>query len=71
MARPDYIIIDTLNIKRRNHWKKIKNVLEKNYPDLVEKWDHVLFYENDYYEKLKQRLIKLFKKYEIKYEFCF
>jgi len=37
MARPDYIIVDTLNIKGRNHWKKIKNVLEKNYPDLVEK----------------------------------
>jgi len=70
MVRPDYILIDKLNIKGRNHWNKIKKVLEMYYPDLVEKWEYILFYENDYYEKLKQRITGIFQKYDIKYEFC-
>jgi len=71
LVRPDYILIDRLNIKGRNHWNKIKNVLETNYPDLVEKWEGVLFSENDYYEKLKQRMTEILQNHDIKYEFCF
>jgi DNA repair photolyase len=71
MSKPDKIFVDKLNIKGQNHWSKIKNVLEKSYPDLVKRWEEVLFSENDYYEKLKQRITEIFQNYEIKYEFCF
>jgi len=71
MARPDYVLIDRLNIKGPNHWNKIKKVLEKNYPDLVEKWKQVLFSQTDYHRELKKRLTEIFQNYEVKHEFCF
>lgn len=69
-TKPDKIYIDKLNIKRGDHWKRIKNVLEKNYPEMIEKWEKVLFSKNDYYDKLKQR-IKKFENPEVKFEFCY
>lgn len=69
-AKPDKIYIDKLNIKRGDHWKKIKFVLEKNYPEMVEKWEKVLFSKNDYYDNLKQR-IKKFEDLGVKFEFCY
>ena len=71
LVKPDYVLIDKLNIKGPYHWNKIKNVLEKNYPELVKKWEKVLFSRTDYYEKLKQRITEIFQNYDIKYEFCF
>ncbi len=71
LVRPDYILIDKLNIKSQEHWEKIKNVLEMNYPNLVKKWKKVLFSKNDYYDKLKQRIIEIIQNYDIKYEFCY
>jgi hypothetical protein len=71
MAKPDKIYVDRLNIKRKDHWEKIKAVLAANYPDMVDKWEKVLFSENDYYEKLKQRIVELFQKYDLKYELCY
>ncbi|NIM47397.1 MAG: radical SAM protein [Candidatus Aenigmarchaeota archaeon] len=71
LVKPDYILVDKLNIKDSNHWNKIKIVLEKNYPDLVNKWKEVLFGESDYYGRLRERLIELFQIYDIKNEFCF
>ena len=71
LAKPDYVLVDRLNIKGRNHWNKIKDVLKIYYPKLIEKWEEVLFSRSDYYEKLKQRLIGLFQNYDVKYEFCY
>jgi DNA repair photolyase len=70
-AKPDRIYVDRLNIKRRDHWKKIKDVLEKNYPEMVEKWERVLFSKNGYYEELKQKIIDLSKNSATKFEFCY
>jgi len=70
-VRPDYIYVDRLNIKRSLHWRKIRKILEKNYPELFEKWERILFSENDYYEKIKKRVIELCKKYNLKYELCY
>jgi len=69
-AKTDKIFIDRLNIKRGDHWNKIKEVLEKNYPEMVEKWEKVLFSKNDYYDNLKQR-IKKFENSGVKFEFCY
>lgn len=71
MVKPDYILVDKLNIKSQDHWNKIKDALEKNYPELVEKWKEVLFSGSDYYEKLKQKIIEISRNYDIKCEFCF
>ncbi len=71
LAKPDYVLVDSLNVKGKNHWNKIKSVLKIYYPKLIEKWEEVLFSRSDYYEKLKQRLIGLFQNYDMKYEFCY
>jgi DNA repair photolyase len=70
-VKPDKIYIDKLNIKRKYHWDKIKGVLATNYPDMVERWEQVLFSENDYYDKLKQQIVELLQKYDLKYELCY
>ena len=70
-VKPDYIYIDKLNIKRSLHWKKIKNILEKNYPKLVEKWEKILFSENGYYQRIKERIIEICMSYGLKYKFCY
>lgn len=69
--KPDRIYVDKLNVKSQTQWKKIENVLELNYPQLLNQWKEVLFSKNDYYSKLKQRIIELFKSYDLKYEFCY
>ncbi|MEM5778641.1 MAG: radical SAM protein [Candidatus Aenigmatarchaeota archaeon] len=71
LIKPDKIYVDKLNIKCPEHWKKIKNFLEKNFPELSKKWEQVLFTKNDYYENLKQKIIEIFNSYNLKYEFCF
>jgi DNA repair photolyase len=71
LARPEKIYVDKLNIKGLKHWEKVKNVLESNFPDMVGKWEQTLFTKNDYYEKLKQRILEVSKSYDLKYEFCY
>lgn len=70
-AKPDYVIVDRLNIKRPVHWKRLKSILEKNYPQLVDKWQEILFSDNEYYKGIKDRLAKLFQNYGLKYEMCY
>ena len=71
LIKPEKVYVDKLNIKCPEHWEKIKSVLEKNLPDLSKKWEQVLFTKNDYYYKLKQKIVELFQKYDLKYEFCY
>ena len=70
-AKPDRIFADKMNIKRPVHWTKLKSVLEKNYPDLVDRWQEILFTDNDYYDVLKQKLIELFRKHGLNYSICY
>jgi len=70
-VKPDYIYLDSLNIKNRIHWRKIRKVLEKHYPKLVEEWEKILFTKNDYYNKIKKRVVELCKKYYLEYELCY
>jgi len=71
MTKPDKVYVDKLNIKSKNHWNKIKSVVQANFPDMVDKWEQILFSENDYYEKLKQTIVELLQKYDLKYELCY
>jgi DNA repair photolyase len=70
-SRVDRVMVDRLNAKGYHHWNSIKAFLSKNYPDMIDRWKHVLYSKNDYYEELRQRLIELFKSYGVKYEFCY
>jgi len=71
MVKPDKVYVDKLNIKGHNHWNRIKEVVEANFPEMVEKWEQVLFSESDYYEKLKHQIVDLLNKNDLKYELCF
>lgn len=70
-VKPNYIYVDKLNIKNRIHWYRIRKVLEKEYPEMCEKWEKILFSENDYYENLKNDVKKLCGKYNLKYVLCY
>jgi len=70
-VKPDYIYVDKLNIKNRSHWIKIRNILEKSYPELVEEWERILFSKNDYYQKIKERIIEICINHDLKFKFCY
>ena len=70
-AKPDKVFADRLNIKRPVQWTRLKAVLEKNYPELVDKWQNILFSDNDYYKELKKELVQRFKKCGLTYSICY
>lgn len=63
------ILVDKLNLKP-GIWGSLSAVLEKNYPDLVEKWREVLFSKTDYWEKLRERIEKICGEKKLKCVFC-
>ena len=69
-AKVDFMYIDKLNLKS-GVWENLKNVLEKDYPELLPKWNEAIFSENDYFKNLKQKITKLCEKNNIKYNFCY
>jgi DNA repair photolyase len=66
---PEKIYFDKLNVKNPFHWKKLKSFLEENYKDLSGKWEQAI--SNDYYKKLKERIIEICKNLNLNYEFCY
>jgi len=64
----DHIFVDKLNLKS-NTWQNIRIILEKNYPEMIEKWQSAL-YEPEYYRNLKTK-IKSILSNRIRYNFCF
>lgn len=71
LTKPDKIYVNKLNIKCPAHWEKIKIVLEKNLPEMVQKWEQTLFTKNDYYEKLKERIKEFHDILGLNFEFCY
>ena len=68
--KPEKIYFDKLNIKHPYQWSKIKAVVEKNYEGMADKWKSAV-YEKEYYDELKERIIKLCKNLGLNYEFCY
>jgi len=66
----DYIWIDKLSIKYGN-WPDIKKAVGENYPELLERWEQILFTKNDYYLHLKERIKRLSDNYEVEAVFCY
>lgn len=70
-VKPFNIFVDRLNVKSSYQWKIIEKVLEKNYPQLLNQWKDVLFSKNDYYEKLKEKIVELCRSFNLNYEICY
>lgn len=68
-ANADYVLIGRLRIKCGN-WFEIKPVLEKYYPELLNRWIDIFFKRKEkYYEKIKTKIIKTAEKNNVKTEF--
>jgi len=68
--KPEKIYFDKLNIKNPFHWKKIKSFLEENYVDLANKWEQAIS-NKEYYQEIKEKIIKICNNLNLKYEFCY
>lgn len=66
----DYFYVDKLNLKP-GVWSRIETLLEKNYPELTQKWKEIFFNNSEYYPKIKKEVQILSKKYGAKIIFCF
>ena len=64
------IMVDRLNIKYGN-WRSIKETLLRNYPALLKKYEEILFSKSNYFEKLKNKIVDIAKKYKIEVDFCY
>jgi DNA repair photolyase len=65
----DHILIDRLN-PRQGTWSRIKKVLQKEYPQLIDRFQHAL-YNKSYFEELKPRISAHCKENSLSYEFCY
>lgn len=66
----DHVLVDKLNVKYSN-WHGIKQTLLEHYPQLVQKYERVLFSRSDYFEKLKQRVVQLCRNSRVRFDFCY
>jgi DNA repair photolyase len=66
----DEVLVDKLNLKP-GVWESVSVILEKNYPELLEKWREILFSRSDYWEKLKNKIKKICEEMKIKCVFCY
>jgi DNA repair photolyase len=66
----DEVWVDKLNLKP-GVWESVSEVLEKNYPELLEKWKEVLFSRSDYWNKLKEKIEQICKKKRVNCVFCY
>jgi len=66
----DYLLVDRLNLKAGN-WTSIKRALLNYDPKLLPLYEQVLFRENDYFDKMKDKIGSICKRYGIECVFCY
>jgi DNA repair photolyase len=69
-AGVDYVYVDKLNLKP-GLWVNLERFLQKDFPQLHEKWKDILLGKNDYYKKMKVRIGGICKKFALECKFCF
>lgn len=69
-AKVKYVLVDRLNM-RWGVWPSIIKFLKDNYPDLMPDYKRIFWSENDYFEQVKVKILKLCSEYGIKCEFCY
>jgi DNA repair photolyase len=65
-----YLLVDRLNIKYGN-WAPIKAALLEHFPELVPRYEEVLFSGNGYFERLRKVVSALCEKNRVRCEFCY
>jgi DNA repair photolyase len=66
----DEVLVDKLNLKP-GVWDNLSFTLEKNHPELVEKWREILFSKSNYWKELKKRITRICENKKLKYAFCY
>jgi len=69
-ARVDYVYVDKLNLKA-GLWANLESFLQKDYPQLHEKWKDILLGESDYYKDLKVHVENVCRELKLECKFCF
>ncbi len=69
-AKVDRIIVDRLNM-RWGVWSSVVRFLNEHYPDLVAEYRRVFWSRNDYFRRLKSKIMESCDEYELDCEFCF
>ncbi len=70
-GKTDKIWLDTLNTRSTN-WQNLRQVLEKNYPKLVSKYENIFFKNRQIYEaNLRQRATQLSRQFKVPIQICF
>jgi len=70
LDRVDRVLVDRLNIKAGN-WKKIKNALQDNYPEVLDNFQLASRKESMYYSRLKGKMRNLFEERMIPVEILY
>jgi len=66
----DYVYVDKLNLKP-GLWFTLERFLQKDFPQLHEKWKGILLGKNDYYKKLKVQIGSICTELKLECKFCF
>jgi len=69
-AKVDYVLVDRLNM-RWGVWPSIVKFLDCYYPHLIPKYKHIFWSQNDYFEQVKFKVLKLCSEHGIKCEPCY
>jgi DNA repair photolyase len=67
----EYVYVDRLNL-RQGVWKPLMTFLEKDYPELVPKYQSIFPKNSEtYFEELKPKINSLCQQYGVKCNFCY
>jgi len=62
--------VDKLNLKP-GVWERVREVLQRNQPEMIAKWEEVLFSKSSYYANLRERVVRLCKEKNVECKVCF
>jgi DNA repair photolyase len=66
----DYIYVDKLNMKP-GLWPILDKFLDKDLPDLHNKWENIFLQKSNYYEELKTKISEICKQLNLECRFCY
>ncbi len=69
-VKVDYVMVDRLNM-RWGVWPSVISFLKQHYPELIPEYKNVFWSRNDYFKKVKLKILKLCDEYGVRCEFCF
>jgi DNA repair photolyase len=66
----DLYMFENLNI-RGSVWDSVKKWLNKNHPELIEKYESIYFSKNDYWDKIEKEIKQFCKREKVNYKIYF